>query len=366
MTRAAHTTRDRQGFTIVEILVTLLVIFLIMGIALVSYRAATQNARRVSDRAMVSGLKVAIDEFKREFGFVPPLVKDMGPDGQSESPIIVVDSLPIPATFTPVLRDDLRVLRAENDDLKRYSTYSLAYYLIGALDAPVDGIDGPGFVEVRRAGNFAPFVAPESVPGRDGSDVPIARRGPKKYEPFFDTERGGVDLYIDTQNRVTLPGGPGSGTISRNRLIYRAEIHDRNGVPIRYYRWYKDDIDPATISGGLDAYTDTAADFDGQVSGLIAYLNVPNIVLQAYGEPLSSQFVMPQDVRAATYAIVAAGPNGLFGDAEEEDLLASDADLQKRYAERLGLSVTRLASDAGYREDAVRTAREDNIVEVGS
>ena len=103
-----------------------------------------------------------------------------------------------------------------------------------------------------------------------------------------------------------------------------------------------------------------------QVTGLIAYLNVPRLVLEAYGNPLSSEFEIPQDLRGASYAIVAAGPNKLFGDADEAELLASSSDMQRRYAENLGLSVTRLASDAGYREEAVEAAREDNIVEVGS
>ncbi|GAB5495497.1 MAG: hypothetical protein Phyf2KO_05770 [Phycisphaerales bacterium] len=362
MTHTTRTTRNTRCFTIVELLVTILIIFVVMGVALVSYRAATKNAQSVADRALVNGLKISVQDFSREFGFVPPLVKDTG--GEMDTSIVVVDSLPLPAVYSPVIGDDMDILRGVDDEYPRYSLYSLPYYLIGALDAPVDGVDGPGFVEVRRAGNFAPVVAPDTVPGRTGAPVEVARRGPKRYEPLFDTDRGGVELYIDTENKITLSGG--SGTISRTRLVYRTELRDRSGVPIRYYRWYADDIDPATVQGGLNSYMDDAVDFDEQVSGLIAYLNVPRLVLEAYGNPLSSEFEIPQDLRSATYAIVAAGPNKLFGDADEADLLASDPDMQRQYAENLGLSVTRLASDAGYRDDAVEMAREDNIVEVGS
>lgn len=363
MTHTIRTTRNSRCFTIAELLVTILIIFVVMGVALVSYQAATRNARSVADRALVNGLKISVQDFSREFGFVPPLVKDTG--GEMDTSIVVVDSLPIPAVYSPVIPADMEILRGEDDEFPRYSNYSLPYYLIGALDAPVDGVDGPGFVEVRRAGNFAPVVAPDTVPGRTGAPVEIARRGPKRYEPLFDTDKGAVELFIDTENRITLSGGS-PGTLSRTRIAYRTELRDRAGVAIRYYRWYADDIDPASVSGGISSYTDSAVDFEEQVTGLIAYLNVPRLVLEAYGNPLSSEFEIPQDLRGASYAIVAAGPNKLFGDADEAELLASSSDMQRRYAENLGLSVTRLASDAGYREEAVEAAREDNIVEVGS
>lgn len=363
MTRTkAQTGHALRGFTLAEILVSIFIIFLLMGIALVSYRAAANQARLASDRALVNGLKIAALDFKREFGFVPPLVKDRGTDGNSP-PLINVEGVILPSVFSPVIPFDISVLRGETDRIPRFSTYSLAYYLIGALDADVDGVDGPGFVEVRRAGNFAPVVNPKEIDAGDRGTLELARRGPKKFEPLFDTNRGGVELYIDTANRVIVTGQ--SGTLSRNRLIYKAEIRDRNGIAVRYYRWNPDNIDPASLPTGLSAYTDDAADFDQSVMGLIAYLNIPKIVLQAYGDPLSPLFEVPAEVRDATFAIVAAGPNKLFGDVTQQDL-ASNPTLLKQYAENLGLSLSRLQSDAQYREKAIEEALADNIVEVGS
>ncbi len=353
-----------RGFTLAEIIVSIFIIFLLMGIALVSYRAAANQARLASDRALVNGLKIAVEDFKREFGFIPPLVKDRGADGSSV-PLIQVDGVIIPSVFSPVIPVDINTLRGENDRIERFSTFSLAYYLIGALEAEVDGVDGPGFVEVRRAGNFAPVVNPKEIDAGDRGTLELARRGPKKYEPFFDTDRGGVELFIDVANRATISGG--SGQVSRTRLVYRAEIRDRNGVPVRYYRWFADNIDPASITGGILAYTDDAVDFEDPVTGLIAYLNVPKDVLYGFGDPLSPLFEVPAEVRDATFAIVAAGPNKLFGDKIEEDLLrASDAATLRKYAEYLGLSINRLGSDASYRDKALEEARADNIIEVGS
>jgi competence protein ComGC len=363
MTHSKRTTRSTSGFTLAEVMVGIFIVFLLMGLTLVSFRAAANGARRVSDRALVHGLKIAVDDFSREFGMVPPLVKDIGSDASNPYPIVSVDGLPLPAVYSPAFSRDLAVLRGEDDEFPRFSTYSLAYYLVGALDASVDGVDGPGFVEVRRGGNFAPVLAPDSLPGQ-GGEVELARRGPKKYEPLFDTDRGSVELYIDTANRLTLSDG--SGTLSRERIVYRAEIRDRRATALRYYRWYSDEIKLADIPGGLNAYTDTASDFSGSVSGLIAYLNIPKIVLDSYGDPLSPDFEVPIEVRGATYAVVGAGPNRLFGDHIDESLLSSDVALQKQYAEGLGLSVSRLDSDADYRQKAIEAARADNIVEVGS
>jgi len=362
MTHSKRTTRSTSGFTLAELLVGIFVVFLLMGLSLVAFKSASGGARKVSDRALINGLKIAVQEFSSEFGMVPPLVKDFGSDASNPYPIVQVDGLAIPAVYSTAIARDLVVLRDGNDiPGRRYSTYSLAYYLVGALDAAVDGVDGPGFVEVRRAGNFA--TATDKVKGRAG-DVEIARRGPKRFEPFFDTDSGSVDLYIDTTNRMTLTGS--GGGLTRTRLVYRTEIHDRRGTPVRYYRWLKDDVDISGLPGGLAGYTDHSYEFDQQMSGLIAYLNVPLLVLYAYGDPLSPEYEVPLDVRAASYAIVSAGPNKLFGDPGDENRLQAETELQKQYAENLGLSVTRFATDSEYRLKAVEMAREDNIVEVGS
>lgn len=363
MTRTDSTARASRGFTLAEIIVSIFIIFLLMGIALVSYRVAANQARITSDRALVNGLKIGVDEFKREFGIVPPLVKDGGVDG-SGYPLVAVEDVIIPNTFSPVVPVDINTLRDENDRIPRFSEFSLAYYLVGALDSPVDGVDGPGFVEVRKAGNFAPVVDPKEIDAGDRGTLELARRGPKKFEPFFDTDRGGVELFIDTATRWTPTAG---SVIGQRRLYYRAQIRDRNGVPIRYYRWYADAIDPTTITGGISAYTDDSVDFGGSVMGLIAYLNIPKVVLYGYGDPLAADFVVPPELRDATYAIVAAGPNRLFGDAVEEALLDdNDPDTLRRYAEYLGLSINRLGSDDVYMQKALEEARADNIIEVGS
>lgn len=345
-------------------MVSILVISLLMGIALVSYRAATNSARAVSDRAMINGLKMAVEQFRTDFGILPPMVKDHG-DGGPDQPVTMVDNRVLALIYSPAIGQDIAVMRGEstrNQNAQRFSDYSLAFYLVGALDAPVDGVDGPGFLEVRPTGQFAPAPTNEQVVGRDGA-VDVARRGPRAYEPLFDVSRGNIELWRDTTNRVRFNGS--GGVISRNSIIARAEIRDRNSVPVRYYRWYPDEQPVSEIPGGLGGYTDTAVDFDQPVSGLIAYLNIPKLVLDAFGDPTDPAYEVPTSLRNAKYAIVGAGPNRLFGDLSSAELAADDAAI-KRYAKYLGLSETRLRNDSEYREKALVDARADNIVEVGS
>ncbi|MGP1273022.1 MAG: type II secretion system protein [Phycisphaerales bacterium] len=369
--------RRSAGFTLVELLATISVIFLIMGIAVVAYSAATRSARSAADRAAVNGLRLAVQQFKAEFGFVPPLVKDDGGPGQN-GPLFpfrrqATDPIRyIPLVFSPGVEADAAVLRGEDPDRVRYSNYSLAYYIVGGLEGEVDGVDGPGFVEVRRDGTFAPTLAYTEI---DGDEVAASGRGPKRYDSFFDLNRGGVELFIQPAASGRLP------------VSSRVELWDRRDVPIRYYRWSPDEVDLETaVLSDPDSYTDTDLGYgylgegDLQVTGLLAYLNIPSIVIDAIASPIEDRdgngtvdaadfsdalYSVPIELRSATFAIVSAGPNRLFGDETPDDL-ANDDSLRRIYAERLELSEARLRSDAAYRVEALREARADNVVEVGS
>jgi type II secretory pathway pseudopilin PulG len=399
------------AFTLVELLATISVIFLIMGIALVAYTSASRTARAASDRAAVNGLQLAVGQFKAEFGFVPPLVKDLGPDGTGGQAFRVVRpdneatsegddrGRYVPLVYSlasPVDSDVLRGREVNGERLRRYSLLSLPYYILGALDAEVDGVDGLGFYEVRRDGTFAPggYFTGDLDPSASGAEVDSARRSQRRYEPFFDVGRGGVELANTTARGGTTGGS--DGVLTRSRISWRFELRDRAGVAIRYYRWVKDEPELADVFrspsrqnplgqgiSDIGAYADP--EDAGGLDGEPGYYNVPFLVLNGLlDEPFESEaalnvavaadlaFPFPAELRAATYAIVAAGPNQLFGDERGADgsdtlaALASDDALRRRYAERLGLSEARLEDDAGYRAEAIVLAQSDNIVEVGS
>ena len=357
------------GFTLVELLATIGVIFLIMGIALVAYTSAVRTAKSAADRAAINGLRLAVGQFKAEFGFVPPLVKDDG-GANAEFPLASVRGRVVPLVYSLGSLDDAEALRGRDSDRLRYSLLSIPYYILGALDGDVDGVDGLGFYEVRRDGTFAPALAyttsEEFEPSGGGSEVDASSRSQRRYEPFFDTGRGGVELFIDPSARFS----GGSGVITRVRIPFRFELRDRSGIGIRYYRWAPDER-PLEQVFREDALMDIADYTDpedsGGLGGEAGYYNIPPMVLNSLVDPEDPAF--PTELRTATYAIVAAGPNQLFGDergTDTESALASDDALRRRYAEQLGLSEARLQSDQDYRAEAIAAARADNIVEVGS
>ncbi len=289
MTQINHLTDDlrfdrRAAFTMVELMVSILIIFMLMGLLLVGLRQMVAAGRHAVDRTTISSLDVGVKSFKDEFGFAPPLVKDIdGPlnGGTPNIPLVYLMS-------DQSDRDDLRDAEPFPNADKRYSIYSLPYYLLGILGEDVDGIEGPGFVEPLRNGSFKIASGPAS------------NRTGRRFEPFFNAGSydGAVQLIAPEEGRI--------------------ELRDRSGSPFRYYRWIRGDA-----SGAINTLSD---------------LNIPWLV----GDPAENE-----SLRSAEYAVVGAGPNGVFGD---EDTAFLEAKLNMR-----GQPADQIA----------RAAAVDNVVGVG-
>lgn len=270
--------RARAGFTIAELLITLLIIALLLGVLVVGIRQAIQAARRTAGTQEVAALDMAVQNYKRDFGFLPHLVKDgyAGTPGQGEDPLEEIGSgrnrRLSPNVYDLTLQEDLDFLSGlTGDPDKRYSVHSLAYYLMGALGEEVDFVEGPG----------------AKIPAQDGSFQPMTN---ETYGPLFDPRNGAV---------VQAGEDPDEG---------RIELQDGNGVAYRYYRW--------------ENFRPGDADYDDNDD----YRNyrVPALL----GGPAAA--VNDISLRDAAYAIVAAGADGVFGDEPldviEEALGASFAD----------------------------------------
>lgn len=240
---------------------------------------------------------------------IPPLVKDFDTQG----PLDTTGTRPRPNVFLPADQDDLDFLRRlpPGDEVDpRFSVHSLPYYILGVLGVEIDGVEGPGFAEVNRDGSF-------KVRGTAADTRPAGRR----FEPFFE---------VDPTAVVAIDAAEG-----------KLELRDRGGAPIRFYRWLPDEGDPPA---DIESYSD-----DGQ-DGLRAFLNTPWMA----GNPEE----MPE-LRSAAYAIVAAGPDGLFGNEHEikaqfpNNPHGLDEDEMRT---RLGI---------GPGESIFEAASADNIVVVG-
>lgn len=289
----ARTTQTTRAFTLIELLVTIIIIAILMGLLLVGFSAAIRGARSAAARQDASALRMGVEQFRTQFGFLPPLVKD-GYPGQPGSAGKPIDK-DRPVIFDAGVSADRDYLRDETPDADyRYSVHSIPYYLMCALGKDVDGFDGPSAYRPTREGYFDP-------------------RGSERYEALFEPKGGGV---VD----VDQPAGQG-----------RLELQDRNGVAYRFYRW---------LPGDTNGEVKSADDFNYPL-----LLDNPRAGAKASDDNVA--------LRSAEFAIVSAGPDGVFGDIPIEDLATIETALGKRFG----------GSDAD--EKAEEAARRDNIVEVG-
>jgi type II secretory pathway pseudopilin PulG len=249
----------RGAFTLIELLFVVAMVVMLIGLLLWGVNKAVLGARKASETNTVASLRMGVDQFKGQFGFIPPLVRD-NRDGSDDGPL---DANGIdPLIYRASVLADAEFLRGDTGDPKdRYSIYSLPYYLIGVLDEVSDGIEGPGFLEPRRDGTFTKRSTSSSRTGR-------------VFDPFFDASAKGIATV--------------------NREEGRIELRNDKGAAYRYYRWLKDEGDIGNKT-------------------LQDYLNVPLLL----GDPEENA-----ELKSAEYAILSAGANGVFGD-EDVDVLRS-------------------------------------------
>lgn len=300
----------RRGFTLVEVIFSILLIGILLSIALVGIQAASRSAQGAADRQAVLALKVGVDSFKQEFGFLPPLTQGSAKAPYNEPFDTTSDRVKV---FSPSHPADVEFLRGRDgggSDAKvtaeaafRFSLQSLPYYLVGSLDKETDGIDGPGFRAPRRDGSFA-------------------SSGPS-YPSYVDASKRGIQLWQSAE--------------SGKEYLY--EFRDRNGIPIRYYRWLPQD----------------------QIGPGLADLNVPKILGNAAddGQDRLSPADSDPGFRDAEYAIVAAGPNRAFGDIKVGSERGTGTEDLEAVRRTIGASASKAALVVE------QEARSDNIVETG-
>jgi len=315
--KATHRHSPARGFTLVEMLIAILIIAILMGLLLVGFSHAIRLARRSAGTQDVASLDMAVQQFKTDFGFLPPLVKDgfPGTPDDSEGPLIDVDfgsrTRPIPHVYSLTDTEDREYLQnqtygAPGDTDYRFSIYSLPYYLMGALGKSVDGVEGPGAKAPERSGGFSLLT----------NDV---------YQPLYDAKTGNIEVVDGAEGRI--------------------ELRDANGIPYRFYRW--------TEVGQNDPGYDS--------SDPLRNLQLPKILGDAAddAEPDASPSDDDVSLRGAEYAIVAPGPNGLFGDfGVRHDPLTDLVESRDMAEAELGKSFD---DDV----EAENAARADNIVRTG-
>lgn len=327
-----------RAFTIIEILTAVLIVGVLIGLLLVGLRAAGLTGQRTQQVATVSALKQGVTHFRDTFGFLPPLVRDMDPVGGSARSTVRDAATGRWRISVRTGSDaDVRFLSHDTGTFTvpannpyydpRYSVRTLPYYLAGALDQPltdnrpeppIDGVKGPGMYPPNADGTFE---LPESM--LSGSGIARNRTG-TTHQPFVDTGRSDPKVVVGAEAGGTIPADASDDPAARVRLL------DRKGVAYRYYLWTTR-RDPNT--GDL--------------------INpVPEIIRKWYDRPgRTAEEANPPQLQNARYAIVGAGPDGVFGD-EDRAVLAAKLGMADDLTDPAATKLRRKAID-------------DNVVEVG-
>ncbi len=319
---ARTTSRSAPAFTLVEVLFAIAVVGVLIGLLVVGLTVGRRAAAGNAGASTAASIRISAAEFVREFGFVPPLIKDYdlakAQSGERKFPVYVP---------SPVGGDDARALRRESGTPKddparnppanwgqatdywdrRFSLASLPVYLAGIDETPlfadsavpIDGAPGPGMLRANEDGTF-------QIPENSKKPGAKVTRAGQTFGPFMDTSARGA--------KVVRSGTKGE----------RFEIRDARDIPIRYYRWLQ-----GNPNSTPKYRVETPAD-----------MNVPKVV----GDPDKDP-----GLRGATAAVVWCGPDGLYGDEPRDEV-----------GGRLGLPVDTLDLERKARDTAI----SDNVTEV--
>jgi prepilin-type N-terminal cleavage/methylation domain-containing protein len=348
MRRHAHThSGPRRGFTLLEILFSVLVIGMLLALLIGGVRLATRGAKETTQRQAARTIMVGISQFKREFNFLPPLVKDQHPQAAERRSVVMSGNTRRISIYAPAVDPDRDLLQGTGFTIDannpffdyRYSIRALPYYLAGGLGTQygagpeaaitIDGITGPGMYRPNPDGTFE---VPRDV--RSGSTT--SGRVTASIEPLVNIGRGDLKLFVDPDPNTGLLEGDAAADPQNLRAV---ELRDINDVAIRYYRWEPED----TVQDPTD-------------------LNIPLMVARLENETGRNPQIIPTPedrnlatnvkVKAARFAVVAAGPNKVFGDEPVDQLVRA-----------LGYGSGSPTPDV---ERRLRfEAEKDNIVEVG-
>lgn len=342
--RLRSTGPAQRGFTLLEMIVSILILGLLAGLVVVGARHVVKLAKSTAVAQQSRTIAEAIVHFKNETGILPPLVRDQQVAG---SPVVVTSGTD---TYVNVIRfdqgptdPDTMFLRgmgsppapsptaddpygASGPD-KRYSERSLAIYLMGAMDTPdlysnrlpLDGVPGLGLYKPYADGHFD---IPLSVikHAKDPANNPSVRAG-QTFGPYVNVSSGKVTLSDTDEHHVQLV--------------------DPNGVAYRYYRW----VHTPPVGSNPPSVRD---------------LNVPLLVGRDATLPAYAGIVVPPDrdvnrnpaLKTAAWAVVAAGRNKAFGDEDPATL-----------GRLLGRDLA--SAPAEVLRQARIEAEADNVIEVG-
>lgn len=364
----------RRAFTLVEVLFSILILGILISLLFVAFRSTRAFAVGVSQKDAIISLRMAVSKFQSDYNFLPPLVREQAINPANRRSIQIGDTagtnrFAVYNFSTDILANanDLNILRpaaltdatADNPfEDQRFSERTIPYYLAGvcevpfspgAADAtvrsiPVDGVVGPGMFRPRPDGSFE--LPRELLRGTSA----VSRRGAgDKVESLVDLNKRAFTVFNykpDSPGQVLPTDAPGTGDDPENDRF--VELRDSKGIPVRYYRWLNG---AQYVVGGQNVF-EVRSLADYRIPPLVGRLGepVPGNNNSFNSTPADRDITKNPALRTAKFAIVGAGPDGVFGD-EPLPLLLSRLSLGALPAE-------------GERVLRVRVEL-DNVIEVG-
>lgn len=362
---------ERRAFTLIELLVSVAIVALIVALLLSGVSRVIQRAKSLSGQRAIDTLVLGVDQFESEFGFLPPLVHDGEVISQNMDdlrPAVSSGETPVDGPVEEVSVGDIQyerlVVWSEGDDFNffrrrsgsgsddvelpqggvwnddrawsdvRYSKFSLPYYLGGIGGKRLDGVNGPGSARPQSNGLFV------------GVGYPVGSTR-DRYDPVVDPDATSLKQTIGYFEAAEYPEHDGTAPAMPMPPDSHAAFVDPWGRAIRYYRW-----ETGRLVDDRRLVVESTLD-----------LNIPPVLLDpiVYAEGQNDPANVEDDnidltsgnteLRGARYAIVSAGPDGLFGTEPIEDI-----------ARKLRRTVpTELDAKASLRAEAM----EDNLVGLG-
>lgn len=240
-------TPARRAFTLVELLVTISIILVLIAILGIAVRGIGKSATTSQARTQLNLISQAIESFKKDFGYEPPLL--------SENRSGTAAGINPGGVQTPELQPTAPLVSAAYKEIRYSSQFSLAAFLLGVGNlngiagqpggavpnleavsdgnpnykalASHDGVPGPG---VRNPGRYKAWKQPTG-PDQLAHSPEVTGRG---YGPYLSMEQMGKYIQAVEVNRLPLRARLGTVDSSSNVFMYR--FLDPAGNPIRYYR----------------------------------------------------------------------------------------------------------------------------------
>lgn len=288
-----HNSEARRGFTLIELLVVVVIIGLLLGLLTVAFSGALSKSKNAATENLLRNIQTGVQQFENDFNYLPPLI-----DGHKHA---------MEASDDP----------AEELWLHRYySVYSLPIYLLGVGElAPFDpgGTQDPNRHDGKEGPGFRDPGPDRSWGGARERDAHRATTTGRIYGPYIDVGDGtDVLRKVRAEDFTVLPpdGEPDDffadedGDDVGDLYVFA----DRWDQAIRFYKGWptRDNID------GAIQHTVTRVPIElREPESIEQHMYAPHSVFGA--DPM-----LDQEILRAPYALLSAGADGDFGEADED------------------------------------------------